>query len=473
MSVFPDFSPYNYQIKKILGKNRAGGRVTYLATHRLTHQDVVIKHYQFTEPEASWSNYRTYQNEIKVLRSFYCENIPRYLDFFEVEQGFCLVQEYKNAPSLAETRPLTPQEIKKVAIALLEVLVYLQKQIPFVIHGDIKPENILIDLSEPLKVYLIDFGFARMGSKDMSNSSVIKGTLGFIPPEEMFNRDRTKASDLYSLGVTLIVLLTQISSKNIKNLVNEKNYQLEYKHLLPSLHPDFINWLDKMTAPSVKDRFPHALAALKALENIPVTGNLTLSDRFYRGEFYSKKLATISLGSLALIGLIGFLGLKYWQGRPLQQLLNQKTCSNCELTYINLPNTDLNGVNLVQANLYGAYLRDSNLKSANLRGVNLENADLSGVNLAGANLESANLKGIKLIGANLTEANLEDAHLEDANLEGANLAKSNLKFANLINTILKDTNLEQANLTSANFGGTSLEGAILNGTTMPDGSKKP
>ncbi|GFE69805.1 protein kinase family protein [Chroococcus sp. FPU101] len=130
MNQYPDCFHHHYQIQKILGKNKAGCRVTYLAHHRLTQQFVVIKHYQFTQPETSWSNYQTYQIKIKVLRSFYCENIPRYLDSFEVDQGFCLVQEYINAPSLAQVPALTPQEVKIIASSLLEVLVDPQKHIP-------------------------------------------------------------------------------------------------------------------------------------------------------------------------------------------------------------------------------------------------------------------------------------------------------------------------------------------------------
>jgi len=65
-------------------------------------------------------------------------------------------------------------------------------------HRDIKPENVLVDRQEELKVYLVDFGFAHIGSGEVAASSVVKGTLGFMPPEQMFNRQLTEASDLYS-----------------------------------------------------------------------------------------------------------------------------------------------------------------------------------------------------------------------------------------------------------------------------------
>jgi serine/threonine protein kinase len=55
------------------------------------------------------------------------------------------VQEYKKAPSLAQRRSFTPEDIKQIAVSLLEILVDLQKRTPPVIHRDIKPENILVD----------------------------------------------------------------------------------------------------------------------------------------------------------------------------------------------------------------------------------------------------------------------------------------------------------------------------------------
>ncbi len=204
-----------------------------------------------------------------MARLGYCFIIPRYLDSFETSTGFCLVQEYKKAPSLTQPRHFTPSEIKEIALAVLEVLVYLQRQQPPVIHRDIKPENILVDRSQKIKVYLVDFGFARIGGGDVAISSVVKGTLGFMPPEQMFNRQLTEASDLYSLGVTLICLLTKIPSTQIGTLIDE-GYNLNFKQRLPKLNPQLVQWLEKMTALSLKNRYPNGAIALEALTSIDV-----------------------------------------------------------------------------------------------------------------------------------------------------------------------------------------------------------
>ena len=271
MSNIPDFCERGYRIERELGQNHAGGRVTYLATHLNTGVPVVIKQFQFAQSSSSWSGYETYEKEAEVLKQLHHPNIPRYLDSFETPSGFCLVQEYKKALSLAESRYFNPKEVQKIAIITLEILVYLQQQNPPVIHRDIKPENILVNrFGQEIKVYLVDFGFARMGGKELAASSVIKGTLGFMPPEQLFNRQLTEASDLYSLGITLIALLKRMKSSDIGQLMDE-TYHVKVKKHLPELNQQFVEWLEKMVSPQLKNRFSNAALALKVLKFIQVS----------------------------------------------------------------------------------------------------------------------------------------------------------------------------------------------------------
>ena len=170
----------------------------------------VLKQFQFAQAGSDWSGFQAYEDEIQVLQTLDHPGVPRYLDSFETHEGFCMVQEYKAAASLAEPRRWQPQDIKEIALKSLDILVYLQSQRRPVIHRDVKPENVLVD--DTLQVYLVDFGFASIGSGKVSVSSLVKGTLGFMPPEQLFNHQLTKASDLYGLGVTLICLLTGVRS---------------------------------------------------------------------------------------------------------------------------------------------------------------------------------------------------------------------------------------------------------------------
>ncbi|MGQ4648657.1 protein kinase domain-containing protein [Lyngbya aestuarii] len=262
-----EFDSHGYQVEKELGSNRAGGRVTYLAKDTKTEQLVVIKQFQFVKSGSNWSDYDAHDREIQVLRGLEHPGIPRYLNSFQTSDGFCMVQEYKNASSLSVPRSFSHEQIKQIAVSLLEILLYLQNRIPPVIHRDIKPGNILVD--QELRVYLIDFGFARIGDGEVGISSVVKGTLGFMPPEQLFNRQITEASDIYSLGMTLICLLTATKSDDIGQLV-DISYRVTFKHLVPKLNFHWIKWLEKMAEPRLKERYPNATVALEAMPVDPL-----------------------------------------------------------------------------------------------------------------------------------------------------------------------------------------------------------
>jgi len=264
MSNLPNFTAY--QAIKELGNNLQGGRVVYLAKQVDSGALVVIKQFQFAK-STSWSGFKQTERERDILKHLKHKGIPRYLDSFETDDGFCIVQEYKEAQPLSTPRSFDPDQVKEIAVQLLGILVYLQSRIPTVIHRDIKPENILVD--ESLNVYLIDFGFARIGGGEVAMSSVAAGTFGFMAPEQIYNKGLTEATDLYGLGATLICLLTSTKSRNMDALTNEDG-RIAFKQLVPKLSLRFIEWLEKMTAPKLSDRYINAETALEALRPLYV-----------------------------------------------------------------------------------------------------------------------------------------------------------------------------------------------------------
>lgn len=304
MTQFPDFSESGYQIKEELGRNVAGGRVTYLAERIFTPDSsipaknppdwVVIKQFQFATTTSNWSDFQAHDREIKVLQSLDHPGIPKYLDSFETPTGFCMVQEYKKANSLAVLRSFTPEQIKQIALDLLEILVYLQSLKPVVIHRDFKPENILVAESSTgstgsLEVYLVDFGFAQLGGGEVTMSSMVKGTLGFMAPEQLFNRTLTPASDLYGLGASLICLLTSTKSVEVGNLLDE-DYRFQFRELLPQLSRRWLDWLEKMVQPDPMQRYENAAQALQALQPIYVNRTPEVSLSQSRFELSATKV---------------------------------------------------------------------------------------------------------------------------------------------------------------------------------------
>ena len=292
----PDLSKQGYQVIEELGYNYQGGRITYKGVDLNNQTPVVIKCFQFIDDE-TWSGYKQYEQEITVLKHLSHPGIPLYLDSFSSEHGFCLVQEYKPAQNLSQFNQYSPDELKKIALNLLDILIYLQTQLPPIIHRDIKPENILVD--PELNVYLIDFGLAHIGGNNLGLSTVSAGTFGFMAPEQIYNKKLTTAADLYGLGSTLICLATQTQSTAVEQLIDETgrfSFELDY-HLYSR---GFHQWLKKLVEPKVKERFQSAHLAKEALLkiNVNVSPDVVLSNHFleFQGKVLGEKLSqTIKL----------------------------------------------------------------------------------------------------------------------------------------------------------------------------------
>jgi serine/threonine protein kinase len=315
MNDYPNLTAYGYKIDTELGRNREGGRITWKGIKLDNQQAVVIKQFCFAQVGSTWSGYKAYEQEIKVLQTLHHHSIPKYLDSIETESGFCLIQEYIPASKLSKCGQLTLSEVKQIALNILEILIYLQQQNPPILHRDLKPDNILLD--QALNVYLIDFGFASLGSQEVSGSSVFKGTPGFIAPEQIIQP--TLASDIYSLGVTIVCLLTNQDIAEIRGWTSaDAPYQLDLSSLLPGLERQFFTWLAKMIQPQASKRFANAVAARKALVALDLTSDLsstmTVTPSSQLETIIKPKIA---LGALAVASLstIAVWGIKFAQSQ--------------------------------------------------------------------------------------------------------------------------------------------------------------
>lgn len=443
-----DLSNQGYQIIRELNPQE-NGRVTYQAIALKNNESVTIKQFNFADSDANWASFEAGEREKEIIQNLQHPRIPRYIDFLETPEGFALVTEYKSAPTLATKRRFTPEQVKQIAISVLEILVYLQRQKPPIIHGDLKPENILID--DRLNAYLINFGSAQRGDGEIFTSDM-GGTAGFMSPEQQLNGTVTVASDLYSLGATLMCLLTGTDSAKVDKLL-DRSQRFKVAKQVPQLSALFIVWLEKMLASNPKDRFEKASAALEALKPIPVFGDRANFGNAAKALAPLRVATLLAIASMSLVTALSTSVIISRQQRrvtappktaiasptPEEQslawkVLATKECQQCNLRQIelaggNLVRAKLQGANLMGANLKGAILRQAMLQGAILDYAKLQGARLSGARLEGASLVGANLKGASLVGANLGGADLRNANLEGANLRGVNLEGANLEGA--------------------------------------------
>ena len=254
-----------YRVKRLLGKKT--GRRTFLAHDRQTNQRVVVKLVLFG-PDFTWQDLRLFEREAQTLQSLQHSAIPRYLDSFEVDtplgKGFALVQTYIEAKSLQQWvssgHTFSENELRAIATSLLSILKYLHGRTPPIIHRDIKPSNILLPTLKSLAsggVYLIDFGSVQTAPS--TDTMTVVGTYGYMPPEQFGGRAKP-ASDLYSLGATLIYLAT---GQHPAELTNDS---LQIKFETPSnLTASFAQWIQHLTQADLSKRIRTVDEARKLL----------------------------------------------------------------------------------------------------------------------------------------------------------------------------------------------------------------
>ncbi|HSN68732.1 MAG TPA: serine/threonine-protein kinase, partial [Thermoanaerobaculia bacterium] len=150
---------------------------------------------------------RVVHDEVRAISSL---NHPRILTIYEVgcEEGVdYMATEYVDGENLRELLmrgPLGVRQAVDVALALAEALTAAHEA--GVIHGDIKPENVMVRRDGHVKV--LDFGVARLARSKEQAARPFEGTLHYVAPELLLGAKSGERSDIFSFGVLLYELLS-------------------------------------------------------------------------------------------------------------------------------------------------------------------------------------------------------------------------------------------------------------------------
>lgn len=152
--------------------------------------------------------------EVAILRRINHPLIVRLYDFFIEDMRGYLAIEFVDGVTLrqlvTESGPRPEEEVVKVAIALCKALSYLHELSPPIIHGDVTPDNIMVQKDGEIR--LMDFDASQELTRNKTNTVV--GKHSYMSPEQ-FKGMLGETSDIYALGCSLYFLLTGVDPEPI------------------------------------------------------------------------------------------------------------------------------------------------------------------------------------------------------------------------------------------------------------------
>jgi eukaryotic-like serine/threonine-protein kinase len=194
-----------YRIQRKLG---AGGMAdVYLAEDQELGRRVAIKILNGRHANDDQFIER-FRREAKNAAALNHPNIVSIYDRGEAEETYYIAMEFLDGRTLKElivSRGAAPVNVAiEYARQILSALRFAHRH--GIVHRDIKPHNVLVDAEGRVKV--TDFGIARAGTSQMTETGSIVGTAQYLSPEQARGGEVDPRSDLYSLGIVLYELLT-------------------------------------------------------------------------------------------------------------------------------------------------------------------------------------------------------------------------------------------------------------------------
>jgi hypothetical protein len=286
-------APGGYVVERVLVSN-AHGRM--YGARDVDGRRVALKELAFVQaPNAAATE--AFEREAKLLRALDHAAIPRFVASFE--EGLGVHTRYYLAQELVDGRALDAdlaehfwREDEVIALTrdVLGVLAYLQALSPLVVHRDVKPANIIRRADG--SIALVDFGAAHVTGATQGSTTI--GTFGYMPVEQLAGLvDAT--TDVYALAMSLVHLLTRQEPWKI----------LQAPDLVMNVSAPLRAWLAKATHADPKQRFPHAKAALEALD---ARDRIAVPRKLRRSPIL---LGAVAAGALA-VGAGGFAAVKHF-----------------------------------------------------------------------------------------------------------------------------------------------------------------
>ncbi len=258
-----------YQIIKSIGEG--GMANVYLAYDTILDRNVAVKVLRGDLAQDE-KFVRRFQREALSASSLSHPNIVEVYDVGEDNGSYYIVMEYIEGKHLKEL-------LKKRGKLTLTEVIDIMSQIcdgmatahdSYIIHRDIKPQNIMILDSGLVKI--TDFGIAMaLNSTQLTQTNSVMGSVHYLPPEQASGKGSTMQSDIYSMGILMFELLTGKLPFRGDNAVEIALKQLKepipnLKELVPELPNSIVNIVKRATAKNPKNRYNDAREMLNDIK---------------------------------------------------------------------------------------------------------------------------------------------------------------------------------------------------------------
>ncbi|MGF1459180.1 MAG: protein kinase [Leptolyngbyaceae cyanobacterium] len=223
--------------------------------------------------------------------------IPELLGCYERSSDQFLVQQFLVGPHLdqqlqVKLGPLTSEEVLTFLKNVLPVLHHLHQN--RLIHRDIKPDNFRQPPGQD-DWYLVDFGAIKPVTATLAaQPGTLVGSAEYAAPEQLQGM-ATDASDLYSLGVVCLHLLTGLQPFDLFDSVNSRWH---WRSIAPEVTPTLATLIDQMVQPAVHDRLPNVVTAMTQIGlSLPVSRASPIG---HRPQHRWQATMMVSLGAVAV-----------------------------------------------------------------------------------------------------------------------------------------------------------------------------
>ena len=195
-----------YEIIRSIGEG--GMANVYLAQDTILDRKVAVKILRGDLAEDE-KFVRRFQREAISASSLNDPNIVEVYDVGEDDGKYFIVMEYVQGLTLKQLikkrGSLTLPEVQDIMLQLTSAVAHAHES--YIIHRDIKPQNVII--LEDGRVKIMDFGIAvALNAGEFTQTNSVMGTVYYIPPEQANGASATTKSDIYSLGILMYELVT-------------------------------------------------------------------------------------------------------------------------------------------------------------------------------------------------------------------------------------------------------------------------